>query len=386
MSDIVNFQHIYIHWPFCKKRCHYCDFVALAQHENFFESYHQALCKEIVLMSNGLNSRQVIKTAFLGGGTPSLYPSHMLEEVFNVLDKHFDLSNIQEVTIEANPADITEEKLSQWKNFGINRLSIGVQVLDDDVLKNLNRSQTTADVLRAIDMASKFFENISIDLILGLPGITEKVWHATMQQVVTWPINHISVYFLTVYEKTPLYFKIKKGELKLFDDDKMVLLYAQTIDFLEKNNFSQYEISNFSKKGCESAHNQAYWDRKPYYGFGLGASSFDGQKRFTNFNNIESYIRSIISESNLPISLTECLTNAQVVLESLMLSLRQKKGMDLHGVLYLLTGTQKITFNRNIELLKSESLLQQDGDRVFLTFKGLILENEVVLKLSEGLF
>ena len=386
MSDPLNFQHIYIHWPFCKNRCHYCDFVALAQHESFFESYHQALCKEIELIGKSLNSRQTIKTVFLGGGTPSLYPTYMLEEVFKMLDKHFDLSNIQEVTIEANPADITEEKLSQWKSLGINRLSIGVQILDDQILEKLNRNQTTADVFQAIDISSKFFKNISIDLILGLPGITEKVWHATMQQAVAWPINHISVYFLTVYEKTPLYFKVKKGDLKLSDDDQMVTLYAQTIDFLEKNNLFQYEISNFAKIGCESVHNQAYWNRKPYYGFGLGVSSFDGQKRFTNFNNIESYIRSVVSELSLPVSLTECLTTQQVILETLMLSLRQKKGLDLHTVLYLLSGIQKITFNKNIELLKSESLLQQDDNRIFLSFKGMILENEVVLKLFEGLF
>jgi len=386
MLDPVNFQHIYIHWPFCKKRCHYCDFVALAQHESFFESYHKALCKEIELVGKSLNSRQAIKTVFLGGGTPSLYPTHMLEEVFKTLNNYFDLSEVQEVTIEANPADITEEKLSAWKSFGINRLSMGVQILDDEILKNLNRSQTTTDVLNAIEIATKFFENISIDLILGLPGITEKIWNATMQQAVAWPINHISVYFLTVYEKTPLYFKVKKGELKLFDDEQMVSIYSQTIDFLEKNNLFQYEISNFAKEGYESVHNQAYWNRKSYYGFGLGASSFDGEKRFTNFNNIETYTRSIVSESKLPIAFTECLTRQQVVLEMLMLSLRQKEGLDLHSVLYLLTGTQKITFNKNIELLKSESLLQQDDNRLFLSFKGIVLENEVVLKLSEGLF
>ena len=386
MLDLVNFQHIYIHWPFCKNRCHYCDFVALAQHESFFESYHQALCKEIELVGKSLNSRQAIKTVFLGGGTPSLYPTHMLEEVFKTLNNYFDLSEVQEVTIEANPADITEEKLFEWKNLGINRLSMGVQILDDEILKNLNRSQTTTDVLNAIEIATKFFENISIDLILGLPGITEKIWHTTLQQAVAWPINHISVYFLTVYEKTPLYFKVKKGELKLFDDEQMVSIYSQTIDFLEKNNLFQYEISNFAKEGYESVHNQAYWNRKSYYGFGLGASSFDGEKRFTNFNNIETYTRSIVSKSELPISFTECLTRQQVVLEMLMLSLRQKKGLDLHSVLYLLTGTQKITFNKNIELLKSESLLQQEDNRVFLLFKGIVLENEVVLKLSEGLF
>ncbi len=386
MIDDVNFQHIYIHWPFCKSRCHYCDFVALAQHESFFEPYHKALCKEIELVAKSLPSRQSVKTIFLGGGTPSLYPTYMLESVFKTLDKHFDLSNTQEVTIEANPTDITKEKLSEWKSLGINRLSMGVQILDDEILKKLNRNQTTADVFNAIDTATKFFENISIDLILGLPGITEKIWQTTLSQAVTWPINHISVYFLTVYEKTPLYFKVQKGELTLCDDDQMVSLYAQTVDFLEKNNFFQYEISNFAKIACESVHNRAYWDRKPYYGFGLGASSFDGQKRFTNSNNIETYTSSIISEAELPIRTTECLTQQQVVLETLMLSLRQRKGLDLHAVLYLLTGTQKIVFKKNIELLKNESLLQQYDDRVFLPFKGMVLENEVVLKLSEGLF
>jgi oxygen-independent coproporphyrinogen-3 oxidase len=447
MTDKAEFQHIYIHWPFCKSRCSYCDFIALAQHEDFFEPYHQALCKEIDIVAGAAaendpsirfatqqvatqqvvtqitpsrrpkasdfaqvattdrmagtqderlagksisNQKNAIETIFIGGGTPSLCPPQMLEEIFEKLHKNFDLSSTREITIETNPADITKEKLKCWKDFGINRLSMGVQVLDDQILKKLNRQQTSSDVFNAFELASEFFENISIDLILGLPDITENIWQKTLEQAVQWPIKHISIYFLTVYEKTPLYFKIQKGTIKLNDDDKLVALYEQTINFLEKNLFSQYEISNFAKSGYESVHNQAYWNRKSYYGFGLGASSFifsaDKQKRLSNQNNIGSYIRSIISNNLAPISTSETLNQEQIILETLMLSLRQKKGLDLHAVLYLLMGTQKVVFNKNIELLKKESLLEQNDNKIRLSFKGMIIENEVVLKLLEGLF
>lgn len=386
MSTDQIYEHLYIHWPFCKNRCHYCDFIALAQHDNFFEPYHAALCKEIEMVAQSMLQKQKIKTIFLGGGTPSLYPTEILKELFCVLNKNFDLSNAQEITIETNPKDINKENLKKWRELGINRLSMGVQILDDAILKKLNRQQTTADVLKAIEIAPDFFENISIDLILGLPSITQNIWIETLQTVVDWPIKHISVYFLTIYEKTPLYFKVENGDFKLSSDNELVDLYEMTINLLSQKKLFQYETSNFSKQNFESIHNQAYWDRKAHYGFGLGASSFDGQKRFTNHNNIELYIKSTINNNSIPISSTESLNQSQIILETLMLSLRQKKGLDLQSMLYLLVGTQKIKFYENIEILKNAYLLKQDNNRIYLSFRGMILENEVILKLCKDLF
>lgn len=233
------FEHIYLHWPFCKSRCHYCDFIALAKHEEFYKSYHQALCKEIELVTKNFETKQKIKTIFIGGGTPSLYPLNLLEDLFKILRNNFDLNEVQELTLEANPADITKEKLQAWNQVGINRLSLGIQILDDDILKKLNRQQTIHDALNAIELAPTYFKNISIDLILGLPDVTKQIWNQTLSKVISWPITHISIYFLTVYEKTPLYFKVEKNEIKLTEEDILIETYKQTIDFLKQNNFFQ---------------------------------------------------------------------------------------------------------------------------------------------------
>jgi oxygen-independent coproporphyrinogen-3 oxidase len=385
---IDQVEHIYLHWPFCKNRCHYCDFIALAKHEEFYVSYHQALCKEIELVTKNFETKPKIKSIFVGGGTPSLYPVNLLGDLFKVLENRFDLGGSQEITLEANPSDITKEKLQAWKQIGINRLSLGIQVLDDKVLKNLNRQQTVNDALHAIEIAPNYFKNISIDLILGLPEVTKQVWNQTLQQITLWPISHISIYFLTIYEKTPLYFRVNKKEVQLPEENSLVDTYKHSVNFLKHNGFFQYEISNFAKTGKESIHNQSYWNRKSYYGFGLGASSFisRSQERFTNINNIENYIQSVLGDNKIPISSRESLDSQKIMLEMLMLGLRQAKGLDLHDVLYLLTDKQKNQLYQNVELLKGESLLQQNDDRISLPLNSIILENSIVLKLYEGLF
>lgn len=381
-------EHIYIHLPFCAKRCHYCDFIALVAHEDFIRPYHEALLIELRLFAQKFeDSKNVkIKTIFFGGGTPSLYPSNFLEDIFNTLHKYYDLSQIQEVTIEANPVDITPAKLALWKSFGINRLSIGIQVLDDDVLHMLNRPQKVSDVLRAMGVVSNYFENVSIDLILGLPGVSGFKWESTLQTVSKWPITHISVYMLTVYEKTPMFFKLEKGELGLVSDEFLAMAYESTCQFLQACGFMKYEISNFAKNGYESIHNTSYWERRPYYGFGLSASSFDGKNRYTNQKNIEKYIQLAVIEHELPIEFFESLTAKQEAMEALMLGLRTKKGVGLQSVLYLFTDFQKDKFLNNVNHLVDEHFLMCDGSQIYLTSKGMLFENKVVLDLIEGLF
>ena len=226
----MSAEHIYIHWPFCKKKCWYCDFVSFEQPtyglnpsvgeykksscrwNHPIKQYHDALLNEIAAFAASKQSngeKLPIKTLFLGGGTPSRYPLELLQKLFALLDKNFLLKNLQEATIESNPGDVTEEKLSAWRNLGINRLSIGVQILDEKILENVNRYQKNKSVIDLLSIAPNYFENISVDLILGLPGTTSNVWFDTLKYLISTPINHISVYFLTIYEKTPLYFKIQ---------------------------------------------------------------------------------------------------------------------------------------------------------------------------------
>ncbi len=324
-----------------------------------------------------------IDTIFIGGGTPSLYPLPWLKELFDSLATISPLTTCKEISMEVNPADVDEERLEHWQECGVTRLSMGVQSLDDDVLLKLNRRQRAKDVMRALRIMPKYFDNISIDLILGLPDVSTAAWQAMLDQVVTWPIKHISIYFLTIHEKTPLYFKVQRGDVNLMDDDVLVGLYEYTVAFLARHGFQQYEISNFAKPDHSSLHNRAYWDRKPYRGFGIGASSFDGQQRLTNTNNLECYIKSTM-QSGLPELLShEKLTSQQVHLELLMLSLRQKSGLDLQRVLYFLEHNKKQQFINTVASLKEAGFINQYEQVISLTVKGMALENEVITRLSQ---
>jgi oxygen-independent coproporphyrinogen-3 oxidase len=369
-----HIEHLYTHWPFCNKKCWYCDFISFEKHKEFVDKYHNALCNEIEKFAKEKKALiGKIKTIFIGGGTPSIYPEKLFKKIFKILHKNFDLTKLIEVTIESNPSDINKEKLELWKSVGINRLSVGVQILDEKILQKVNRIQKNQSTYNALELAPKYFKNISVDLILGLPGTTRKKWFKTLEFVTSKPIKHVSVYFLTIYEKTPLYFKIKDGSLAVLPDDKMASIYEETIDFLKDKNFFQYEISNFSKTGYESIHNRAYWDRKYYRGFGLSAASFYGKKRLVNSNNLIKYIG-----SKRP-AMEESLDREKVFLEELMLGLRQNKGVDLHDMIYSLVEGQQIKIKEKISNLKQRGLIEEKNGRVVLTVRGMILENEVVL-------
>ena len=364
-------DHIYIHWPFCRNKCFYCDFTSFAKSEKSIEEYHESLCKEIREFSNGAQ----IKTIFIGGGSPSLYPIQLLKELFVLLRSKFDCSQLSEVTIEANPRDITEEKLAVWKEIGMNRLSMGIQMLDDEILKSVGRLQKNEDVFIAMECASNYFDNISVDLILGLPGATEKKWLQTLENVVKLPVRHVSVYFLTLYDETPLRKMVEQKELVVSDEDDLVSLYEKTVEYLNENGFSQYEISNFSQRGFESKHNQAYWDYKTYKGFGIAAASFDGQIRTKNTEKLCDYLNGEILGSS------EELSEDDRLLERVMLGLRQRKKLGLRRMIYLVHGEKKEKLERTISELKRQALLEEDENGVCLTARGMVLENEVVLRL-----
>lgn len=376
-------EHIYLHWPFCTSKCIYCDFISFQDHADFQIQYHRALCKEIESWSksNTLPPKP-LQTIFIGGGTPSLYPIDLMEELFTTLKNNIDCSKLSEVTIECNPSDITEEKLDAWHSLGINRISIGIQILDDRTLGLLNRHQTVNDAQRALAIVPKYFSNISVDLIIGLPGVSQATWDATLATVLAWPLKHLSVYALTVYEKTTLYFSVQQNNLSLLSDEAMADAYLNSVQKLEANNFIQYELSNFCHPGYESVHNIAYWDRKPYRGFGLNAASFDGTSRTTNHANLSNYIAAM--EHSTPETFyasIETLTPEQVQMETLMLALRQKKGMDLQSVVYLTKHADRERIMANVAQLEEAGLIVINGGSVRLTPKGMVLENEVVLKL-----
>ena len=378
LGDLM--EHIYIHWPFCRQKCAYCDFTSFTSCDKFEKEYCTALCNEITSFAQ---KESKIKTIFLGGGSPSLCSQKSLEAIFKTIYENFLCDDLIEVTIEANPADISREKLQFWRQFGINRLSMGVQILDDDVLQKINRRQKTRDVYNAMELAPQYFENISVDLILGLPDVSEKTWFQTLQTVTKFPIKHVSVYFLTLYEKTPLACAIKTGKIKALSDDAMVETYEETVSFLEEKGLKQYEISNFAHKEHESLHNQAYWDYKKYRGFGVSAASFDGDVRCVNTKSLKTYLAcwGKNEDCDKKYDLIEQLNDEQKRMEQVMLLLRQKKKGGLQRMIYLVGAVKNARFLRTLSALKSQLLLEEKNGDIFLTSRGMALENEVVLKL-----
>lgn len=374
-------RHIYIHWPFCKSKCFYCDFVSFQNQDDLAQAYHRALCREIQAYAAQSDCSNGVKTIFLGGGTPSRYPLALLQDLFATMRKNINDTALEEVTIECNPSDITEENLQAWTDFGISRLSIGIQILDDVILQRVGRAQTVYDALRALDLAPKYFNNISVDLILGLPGVDRSGWLKTLERVLLWQIQHVSVYFLTIHEKTRLYFMVQQGTENVPHDALVIDMYKDTVTLLERCGFEQYEISNFAKQGYASVHNQAYWDRVPYKGFGLGAHSFDGIVRTHNENNVGRYVGQCMGPNGMAIAFEEKLTSENEFLELLMLGLRQKKGFDLHHVVYFLHGDRADSFVRNVERLIQAGFIEQQDSCIRATVQGMIVENELVTRL-----
>ena len=367
---------LYIHWPFCPYKCHFCPFVAYAGQDSAMGKYHNALTQEMRSFCQETEKKHRVDTIFFGGGTPSTYPDNLLLDISGILKSNFVICDDAEITIEVNPGTVRDEQLVIWKDIGINRLSVGVQSLNDNVLKGLNRHQSASDVVHLLDRTEKLFENVSIDLIIGLPGISTQEWKSLIHEVGSWNIKHISIYFLTVHEGTALYFRVKKNDVVLPADDGIVDLYIWTVDALSSYGFEQYEISNFGKTGFRSRHNQIYWQRKPYKGFGVGACSFDGEYRFQNNKNLFAYMSAIEANSEL-LELEECLTAEQHRLEKLMLGLRQTQGISVYELTHELETIEPI-----LNELKQAGYVEQQENCIRLTPAGLAVENEIIMRLS----
>lgn len=380
ISTAQSTSSLYIHWPFCPYKCHFCPFVAIAGHDSFMSAYHSSLKKEIISYAQQLD-KPTISTIFLGGGTPSTYPAPLLLDMFDTLRTMFTFSPDIEITIEVNPGTVTAELMQVWKEVGINRLSIGVQSLKDSALTSLNRHQTAEQVAQVITLGKPLFDSLSIDLILGLPEVSRAEWEHTVTQAMTWPISHISVYFLTIHENTPLYFKVKKNQVQIPVDDDIVPMYHWTRTILQQHGFEQYELSNFAKPGYESRHNMVYWQRKPYKGFGLGACSFDGTVRYQNEKNLMNYINDLQEGRSVKCD-TEHVTEEHKELEILMLGLRSRQGVRVSEFTATYSAQEKEAFSTKVAEFSARALVQQNDDLLRLTPTGLLLENEIVVQLA----
>jgi oxygen-independent coproporphyrinogen III oxidase len=330
---------IYIHIPFCLQACHYCDFHFSTSLKNK-EAFLNALRTEMLLRKSYLSKPEKIETIYFGGGTPSLLNNEELLRIFDTLFTHYEVDAKAEITLEANPEDLSKEKISSLKNTPINRFSIGVQSFFDSDLKFMNRAHSAQKAISAVKTAQDAgFENITIDLIYGTPTLTDENWKSNLHTAFELDVKHISAYCLTVEEKTALNTFIKTGKVKNVDEEQSAQQFEILVELMKQNNFIQYEISNFAQADFFSQHNSNYWKQKEYIGFGPSAHSYDGASRQWNIRNNSLYIQEL-EKGKLNFE-KEVLTTDQNFNEYIMTSLRTIWGTDLKhiekrfGTLYL---------------------------------------------------
>ncbi|MFY8021337.1 MAG: radical SAM family heme chaperone HemW [Bacteroidia bacterium] len=337
---------IYIHIPFCKQACFYCNF-HFSTSLQYTNEFVDSLLKEIDLKSPELN-KESFKTLYFGGGTPSILNSHQFEKIVLQLSNHIDLKNIEEFTIEVNPDDMNEDKLKFWKEIGVNRLSIGTQSFRDEDLQLMNRAHSAQEAYQSIQLAQSIgFHNISIDLIYGIPGLSKESWLDNLNKAIKLQIPHISSYCLTVEEKTALAHLIKESKLNEPDEELASEQFIMMIEHLQNHQIEQYEISNFAKAGYESKHNSSYWSGEKYIGLGPGAHSFDGNNRTWNISNNQAYFKAL-KQGELPQE-TELLSLENRYNEFIMTSLRTREGIEKEKMRTLFNNQFLHQFHQGIE-------------------------------------
>ncbi|HDZ62488.1 MAG TPA: radical SAM family heme chaperone HemW [Nitrospirae bacterium] len=373
---------LYVHIPFCLKRCVYCDFVSGIYSPDIESSYIAALKKEIL----NINQEITMSTLYIGGGTPSVLSSDVLTDLVIEIFNNFEFREYFEATIEVNPGTLSSEKIQAVRPFGINRVSIGVQSFDDSVLKSLGRIHTAGDSAQAVSIAGNAgFKNISVDLLYGVPGQSLASWEETLKKTVELKPQHVSTYELTVEEGTLLYDRIKAGKLRRPEEERIVEMYDYAVDYLSSQGYVHYEICNFALPGFSCKHNLNYWDSGEYFGAGLGAHSFVDNKRFYNTDDINKYI-SALSDNESTVVKTEEITKDKAVSEAFYLGLRKTDGINLSKISAVFDMDIFDRYKKEIEetldagLIERYSSATSKDDYLRLTRKGLLLSNEVFLK------
>lgn len=325
---------IYIHIPFCMSKCAYCSFVSKRANEAEIKEYFKHLNRQIKQESNKFKNRH-ITSIYFGGGTPSFVDSRYIVEVMEHLNNFYNLANDCEITIECNPCSITEQKLNDYKKSGINRISFGVQSLSDECLQIIGRKHNAKQAILAVELAKKCgFENISADLLIGIPNQTSSMLLRDVKMLVGAGVKHISAYMLMLEEGTSLYEAVCINKsISIANDDECVNMYNCAYTLLKKEGYNRYEISNFARAGYECKHNINYWQSGEYVGFGLSAYSFYDNKRIDGFNKFDDYY-SFVTQG-IPAESFECLNKKQQIEETLMLGLRLQKGISLKSLLNL---------------------------------------------------
>ena len=385
---------LYVHVPFCATKCPYCDFNTYQGIESLLEPYLEALTAELQLWGQVLSDPRV-NTVFLGGGTPSYLPDHHLPKIFQVIDSSFQLHEDAEITVEANPDDLNSSKCAEWLRLGVNRLSVGIQSMDDGLLKLLGRRHDSAQAVGAVKAAQDGgFTNINLDLMYGLPGQSMAQWQDTLQRVMSLGPKHLSLYALTPEEGTPLHQWLKEGSVPQPDSDLAADMYQFAREHLAEAGFHHYEISNWSLPGCQARHNLGYWRNLPYLGVGPGAHSRLGAYRFWDISSPRKYLANVkkwvtshpaafqrLDEAALqsanPVDSWEHISPEIDCSEMMILGLRLLDGMDLVEASAQVGADLEAVYGQQIEELTVMGLLERNNGGLRLTSGAYLIANQV---------
>lgn len=393
---------IYIHIPFCVRKCSYCDFLSMSVDEEIQRDYVRALVREIELSREKMED-YLIDTVFIGGGTPSILQESLIKEILSALMANSKVSDDAEITIECNPGTVTEEKLQLYKKLGINRFSIGLQSANDKELEEIGRIHNYAQFLESYHVARKCgFDNINIDLMSALPGQSEKSYQETLKKIIELNPEHISAYSLIVEEGTEMYRRVESAEAKgktiLPKEKEERKMYYLTRELLAKAGYERYEISNYAKRGYECKHNIGYWKRKDYLGFGIGAASLYQEERYNNVRDIRVYMDKLLKadipnrnlgnneyavrlNQNIIKSIEENqqkLSVEEQIEEFMFLGLRMMEGVSVKGFEETFGKKYEEVYGKVSDKLMVQGLLEQSGDNVRLTEWGIDVSNYVM--------
>ncbi|MEH7303909.1 radical SAM family heme chaperone HemW [Neobacillus drentensis] len=366
----------YLHIPFCEHICHYCDFNKVFLKGQPVDDYLKALEQEMKMTVSQFPTN-ALETIFVGGGTPTSLNEKQLYQFCESINRNLPKRESVEFTFEANPGDLTMGKLEILKEAGVNRISLGVQTFNEELLRKIGRVHKAKDVYQTIDNAKSVgFENISIDLIFSLPTQTLTDFKETLKEAFSLDITHYSAYSLIIEPKTVFYNLLKKGKLPTPGQDAEAVMYELLMEEMERHGFNQYEISNFSKPGFESRHNMTYWNNDSYYGFGAGAHSYLNGIRRSNIGPLKRYMEQI-NKGNLPVMEEHLTTKVEQMEEEMFLGLRKTAGVSIPHFIEKFAEDPLQLFEKEIMDLTAKQWLEVGKNHIFLTKKGRLLGNEV---------
>ena len=368
---------IYIHIPFCKQKCFYCDFCSFANKNEMQGKYVETVINEIKNITH--KEKYTVTTIYLGGGTPSILNPDYIKNILQEIKSSFEILDDAEITIEINPGTVNEEKLKKYKEYGINRLSIGLQSANDKILKKIGRIHDYKQFEETFFYARKCgFKNINVDLMIGLPTQAVEDVKQTLEKIIQKNPEHMSVYSLLIEEGTIIEKLINENKLQLPDEETERIMYWTVVNELKENGYNQYEISNFSKKTYESKHNTNCWKQKQYIGLGTSAHSYLNKKRYSNTNNIEEYIKNI-QENNISKNITihEEQTEESTMNEYMLLGLRMIQGININEFKQKFKIDPTIKYKEILEKLQKENLIQITKTSIKLTKQGIDFGNIV---------